>query len=53
MSLNKKAKMEKKRNVAEDAKTSEASRLNPKLPYRIVVFPYDFFGVENLIPKQK
>jgi hypothetical protein len=52
MSFDKKTKMAKRRN-ADEVKIAEASRLNPKLPYRIVVFPYDFFGVENLVPKKE
>jgi hypothetical protein len=48
MSLDKKANLAKKRSDAEEAKKVEAEKLNPAFPYKMVVFPYDFFGYEQL-----
>jgi hypothetical protein len=52
MSLDKKANLEKKRNDEEEAKQTEAAKLNPSFPYKMAVFPYDFFGLENLSPPE-
>jgi hypothetical protein len=53
MSLNKKAALDKKRSDAEEARMAEKEKLNPRLPYKMLVFPYDFFGVDNLIATKK
>jgi hypothetical protein len=53
MSLDKKASLAKKRSDAEEERMAEKERLNPRFPYRMEVFPYDFFGVENLTPEKK
>ena len=52
MSLDKKSNLEKKRNNEEEAKQTEAAKLNSSFPYKMEVFPYDFFGVENLSPPE-
>lgn len=52
MSLDKKGRLEKKRSDAEDARIVEAEKLNPSLPYKMAIFPYDFFGIENLFPTE-
>lgn len=48
MSLDKQANLAKKRSDEEDAKKVEAEKLNPPFPYKMAVFPYDFFGYEQL-----
>ncbi|MFN6017009.1 MAG: hypothetical protein ACK49N_05490 [Verrucomicrobiota bacterium] len=48
MSLDKKERLAKKRNDEEEAKKVEAEKLNPSFPYKMEVFPYDFFGYEQL-----
>ena len=53
MSLDKKAQLAKKRSDAEEERMAEKERLNPRFPYNMAVFPYDFFGIENLIPEKK
>jgi len=53
MSLDKKSNLEKKRNNEEEAKQTEAAKLNPSFPYKMAVFPYDFFGLENLDPPEE
>ncbi|MFN6045989.1 MAG: hypothetical protein ACK49I_11005 [Verrucomicrobiota bacterium] len=54
MSLNKKDRLAKKRSDAQDAKLVEAQKLNPSFPYKMEVFPYGFFGIENLSqPEEK
>jgi len=53
MSLDKKANLEKKRNDEDEAKQTEAGKLNPSFPYKMTVFPYDFFGLENLDPPEE
>lgn len=53
MSLDKKAKLEKKQNEANEQKLVVAETLNPKFPYRMIVFPYNFFGLENLVPREE
>jgi hypothetical protein len=53
MSLNKQANLAKKRSDEEEAKKVEAEKLNPSFPYRMVVFPYDFFGIENLTTEEE
>ena len=53
MSLDKKAQLAKKRSDAEEDRMAEKERLNPRFPYRMEVFPYDFFGIENLTPEKK
>jgi hypothetical protein len=50
MSLDKRERLAKKRNDEEEAKKVESEKLNPSFPYKMEVFPYDFFGVENLSP---
>lgn len=53
MSLNKQERLAKKRNDEQEAKWVEAQKLNPSFPYTMEVFPYVFFGVENLSPQEK
>jgi hypothetical protein len=53
MSLDKRERLAKKRNDEEEAKKVEAEKLNPSFPYRMVVFPYDFFGIENLTAEEE
>ena len=48
MSLDKKERLAKKRSDEEEAKKVEAEKLNPPFPYKMEVFPYDFFGYEQL-----
>jgi hypothetical protein len=48
MSLNKQERLTKKRNDEEEAKAVEREKLNPSFPYKMAIFPYDFFGVESL-----
>lgn len=48
MSLNKRERLAKKRTDEEEEKRIEAEKLNPPFPYKMEVFPYDFFGIENL-----
>jgi hypothetical protein len=48
MSLNKQERLAKKRNDEEEAKAVEREKLNPSFPYKMAIFPYDFFGVESL-----
>ena len=48
MSLNKQERLTKKRNDEEEAKAVEREKINPSFPYKMAIFPYDFFGVENL-----
>lgn len=48
MSLNKRERLQKKRNDEEEAKMEEAAKLNPSFPYKMEIFPYNFFGIENL-----
>jgi hypothetical protein len=48
MSLNKRERLAKKRTDEEEEKRIEAEKLNPPFPYKMEVFPYDFFGVGNL-----
>lgn len=48
MSLNKQERLTKKRNDEEEAKAVEREKINPSFPYKMAIFPYDFFGVESL-----
>lgn len=52
MSLDKKERLAKKRSDEEEARIVEAEKLNPSLPYKMAIFPYDFFGIENLFPTE-
>lgn len=49
MSLNKKERLAKIRADEAEEKVAENKKLNPAFPYRMAAFPYDFFGIENLI----
>jgi hypothetical protein len=53
MSLDKKASLAKKRSDAEEERMAEKEQLNPSFPYRMAVFPYDFFGIENLTAEEE
>lgn len=53
MSLNKRERLQKKRNDEEEVKMEEASKLNPSFPYKMEIFPYNFFGIENLSQTEK
>lgn len=48
MSLDKKERLAKKRSDEEEARVVEREKLNPSFPYKMEVFPYDFFGYEQL-----
>lgn len=48
MSLNKQERLTKKRNDEEEARAVEREKINPSFPYKMAIFPYDFFGVESL-----
>lgn len=53
MSLDKKGRLEKKRSDEEEARAVEREKLNPSFPYKMAIFPYDFFGVENLTASEE
>lgn len=53
MSLDKKERLAKKRSDEEEARIAETEKLNPSFPYKMAIFPYDFFGVESLTPSEE
>ena len=47
--LDKRGRLAKKRSDAEEEAKIEREKFSPEFPYRMEMFPYNFFGVDRLI----